>query len=103
MECNNQMCTWNTYLKGCIKPFDETCPKQVSLENGKQASEQKQASKWISVSERLPDKTNADEKGLVIAIAKGELPKLWYLDVVVRYKQEFTHWMPMPEPPEEGG
>ncbi len=27
MFCNYQMCKWNTYKSGCLKPFDEPCPK----------------------------------------------------------------------------
>ena len=25
-KCNNQMCKWNTYEYGCIKPFFDKCP-----------------------------------------------------------------------------
>ena len=29
-KCNNQMCNWNTYEYGCIKPFFDKCPLETS-------------------------------------------------------------------------
>lgn len=59
--------------------------------------------KWIPVSERLPPLGES-----VIAVSEGFMPKEMWLD----HNHEWhaadnseedcvTHWMPMPEPPEE--
>lgn len=105
MECNNQMCPWNTYENGCIKPFGETCSKQMSLENGKKESEKK-ASEWTSVSERLPEDGNARVLvHLVHSVPQGGNPKIdtdRYLNGMwVRWNGRVTHWMPLPEPPKD--
>ena len=54
------------------------------------------ADKWISVKERLPDKT-----GLVLGYGIGLGVLLVYYEVgVIRSGwQSITHWMPLPEPP----
>lgn len=58
--------------------------------------------KWIPVSERLPTADDADRIGRVWAVHKGELPKAWHYTLIQDYAKFFTHWMPLPEPPEEG-
>lgn len=76
--------------------------EQGLLENGKQASEKK-ASEWISVSERLPEDgvrvlTACDDGVVRLGISKGGFPS------VVNRSHRFsdvTHWMPLPEPPED--
>lgn len=116
-ECNNRMCPWNTYESGCIKPFGETCSKQMSLENGKKESEKK-ASEWTSVSERLPEKIT--NKVLVYCkngyigfghyekfqgvedwynLESGKPFREWDLEDCETY--EVTHWMALPEPPKK--
>lgn len=60
-------------------------------------------SEWICVKERLPKAEDANPHESVLAINKDEgFAKSWWYDIVVRYPQEFTHWMPLPEPPKEG-
>lgn len=54
------------------------------------------ATKWIPVSERLPDETK-DEYVLAVCDYYGkinvETRKMWHIDACV------THWMPLPLPP----
>lgn len=64
--------------------------------------------KWISVSERLPKDGNA--RVLVHLIhsvpqcGKPEIDTDRYLNGMwVRWNGRVTHWMPLPEPPTEGG
>ena len=58
--------------------------------------------RWISAEERLPTRADTGGTDIVLAIAKGESKvQPWFWDIVVRYPQEFTCWMPLPEPPNE--
>ena len=64
---------------------------------------------WISVTERLPE-----TGGYVVCIAKRNpfsrfMPMVariekngWANPITEQYISEVTHWMPMPDPPEEG-
>ena len=55
---------------------------------------------WISCAERLPTKADANPYDSVIAIQKDDgFARSWIWDIVERYPQEFTHWMPLPQPP----
>lgn len=72
---------------------------------------------WISVSERLPQEYGAVCKNVILLMDDGFVTVGWlnqvtrkgyYLDAVnddvIREPiSRFTHWMPLPEPPEEGG
>lgn len=59
--------------------------------------------RWISVTEKTPEydmpqlALNADGDALIANYAYGEWFDTWGKDVDV------THWMPLPEAPEEGG
>lgn len=58
-------------------------------------------SSWISVADRLPTAEDANPNESVLAILKEDgFAKSWWYDIVVRHPKEFTHWMPLPEPPE---
>ena len=57
--------------------------------------------KWIPVSERRPTAEDANKVGRVWAVLKGEHPKIWHYILVRDHPEDFTHWMPLPEPPEE--
>ena len=60
--------------------------------------------RWISVEERLPTRADANPNESVLAIQKDDgFARAWLWDIVVRYYGEFTHWMPLPEPPEVEG
>ena len=58
--------------------------------------------RWISVAEKTPEydmpqlALNADGDALIANYAYGEWFDTWGQDV------EITHWMPLPETPEEG-
>ena len=58
--------------------------------------------RWISVTEKTPEydmpqlALNADGEALIANYAYGEWFDTWGQDV------EVTHWMPLPEAPEEG-
>ena len=72
--------------------------------------------RWISVEERLPDKSH----DWVLIIGKWESDGGWIVPHVAEYREgiwmtngtgwnkiedlhiKITHWMPLPEPPEEG-
>ena len=57
-------------------------------------------SKWIPVTERLPKREDANLYESILAINKEDgVPRSWIWDIVVDYRTEFTHWMPLPEPP----
>lgn len=57
-------------------------------------------SEWISVEDRLPDYDNQITNYLTID-GEGEID-VCYFDENVWYGWQVTHWMPLPEPPEEG-
>ena len=74
-------------VKFLAQVFAETAPS-VNLEQP-----------WIPVTERLPEESDADSKGRVFARLRGEETKIWHWSLVVDYSDNFTHWMPLPEPP----
>ena len=57
--------------------------------------------RWISVEERKKKKkdSNLNKSILAIEIREG-LVREWTWDSVARYPKSFTHWRPLPEPPE---
>ena len=64
------------------------------------ATDNNVGSKWIPVTERLPKREDANLYESVLAINKEDgVPRSWIWDIVVDYPKEFTHWMPLPEPP----
>ena len=55
---------------------------------------------WISVSDRVPTREDANETESILAINKDEkYVGRWVWDIVARWPTEFTYWMPMPQPP----
>lgn len=60
---------------------------------------------WISVEERLPE--DADERVLVYIVSERSYTELDTDRFVggrwVRWGDEVTHWMPLPQPPEPKG
>ena len=65
-------------------------------------AELREKKRWISVTEKTPEydmpqlALNADGEALIANYAYGEWFDTWGQDV------EVTHWMPLPEAPEEG-
>ncbi len=61
--------------------------------------------RWISVEERLPEKRKwvlCRCEANIIEVLRWENNE-WYHDPMHVYYPSFvTHWMPLPEPPEEG-
>ena len=61
------------------------------------------SSEWISVKDRLPTRKDANETESILAINKDEnYVGRWIWDIVARWPDEFTYWMPLPQPPKLG-
>lgn len=80
--------------------------ERLTAENAKAEAERdalREKKRWISVTEKTPEydmpqlALNADGEALIANYAYGEWFDTWGQDV------EVTHWMPLPEAPEEGG
>lgn len=57
---------------------------------------------WIPVTEKLPTREDANETESILAIHKADgYVGRWIWDIVARHPKEFTHWMPLPQPPKE--
>lgn len=62
--------------------------------------------KWISIKERLPTEEDAPGDGRVVCVISkmaGSLAgerRAYHWDMVVNHPTWFTHWMPLPSPPE---
>lgn len=52
---------------------------------------------WIPVSERLP---GADQRTLNWSVERNEPVIDWLLTLEGKARRRFTHWMPLPSPPE---
>lgn len=79
--------------------------ERLTAENAKAEAERdalREKKRWISVTEKTPEydmpqlALNADGEALIANYAYGEWFDTWGQDV------EVTHWMPLPEAPEEG-
>ena len=79
--------------------------ERLTAENAKAEAERdalREKKRWISVTEKTPEydmpqlALNADGEALIANYAYGEWFDTWGQDV------EVTHWMPLPEVPEEG-
>lgn len=57
--------------------------------------------KWIPVEERLPTVCDADADNCVLAIHFASNKRYYHWRSVAENPQDFTHWMPLPEPPKE--
>lgn len=83
---------------------------KMAFEDGYQAGVEAAQPKWISVDERLPDKS-----GEVLICVHGYVTVAWYsvnrfetgggmvffVDDHFADGNEVTHWMPLPKPPKE--
>ena len=60
--------------------------------------------RWIPVSERLPEKEDGDKYGTVLWCILYKEQHQWICDGHYQWKSKDgsqTHWMPLPEPPEQ--
>lgn len=77
-------------------------------------------SEWISVEDRLPDVARVDDREVISPTTGNLIPTLYSSAQVLRYSEKsgasvgtidwmkdpnlvivyYTHWMPLPEPPE---
>ena len=90
------------YFESADMPPEETEIPPSVVDVIKQWDDFVEPSKWISVEDRLPTEEDANPNESVFAIEKHDgFARSWCWDVVERYPQEFTHWMPLPEPPGE--
>lgn len=73
------------------------------IENGVTVTDNNVGSKWIPVTERLPDSGKCvliySEDGMVAEGNYTAYDKKWYQFRWSVKGQEVTHWMPLPEPP----
>jgi hypothetical protein len=76
--------------------YDTMAQKMVSRGYRKQ-------SEWISVKDRLPTKEDADKYEHVLAITRDGRVRDWWYELVIFSSKNFTHWMPLPAPPEMKG
>lgn len=87
---------------GAKPEFNEPCASCDHCSNWEDRAPQ-----WISVEDRLPDKAvtgclvYADEWTRVADWTHDKWGIEWWFYVDGEYDPEITHWMPLPEPPEE--
>lgn len=55
---------------------------------------------WISVTERLPTEDDADADYAILAVHKRSVKRYFHWKSVADNSFDFTHWMPLPLPPE---
>ncbi len=86
---------------GAETPFDIWNRRPIEDALRARIAELEAKQRWIPVSERLPEEFTP-----VLTIGKDELPITavvdrghWYSSF--EYSLNVTHWMPLPEPPEE--
>ena len=101
------ICENGTNLAGlyCANKDAADLIERLTAENAKAEAERdalREKKRWISVTEKTPEydmpqlALNADGDALIANYAYGEWFDTWGQDV------EITHWMPLPETPEEG-
>ena len=94
------LCPQMKYVRCTERLADEaiTMIERLTAEN----AALREKKRWISVTEKTPEydmpqlALNADGDALIANYAYGEWFDTWGQDV------EVTHWMPLPEAPEEG-
>lgn len=55
--------------------------------------------RWIPVTERLPETAGS----YIVCTKSGSVAKVNFYPELGRFQRIFTHWMPLPEPPETDG
>lgn len=93
-ECSE--CEYHENENACIRYLKESLADHL-LANGVTVQ------KWIPVTERLPEESDADDAMGVYAVHKRSLKRYWHFASVKDNPFDFTYWMPLPLPPEEGG
>ena len=92
--------TWNELMQKAADAIED-------LDNKLNLYRQGKISRWIPVTERLPEQDGT----FITAYSKGGVSQNWYM--VFHHgggkwyqnsedTGEVTHWMPLPEPPKEG-
>lgn len=71
------------------------------LDEAKELHELREKNRWIPVTERLPTEDDADPDNGVLAIHMGSKKRYYHWRSVADNPFDFTHWMPLPESPEE--
>ena len=109
---NHQLLTKAQQLESTISQVSKAlCGKEnATLKELLQAADQlkARAPRWISVEERLPE----DQRDILTVNGHGLIRIMglyhkhgdkwsWVHDERIKHYNDITHWMPMPEPPEE--
>ena len=110
-ECTG--CTYREHNNVCMDALMEDALAVIKCLEEKQATSNE--SKWIPVTERLPDTQEYDWVLAQVAFIPGNLYGVpvvaelrhgeWYDAYDETIEGDFekvTHWMPLPEPPKEG-
>lgn len=88
------ICSFDEVHAGAVAAIERLTAENAAL---------REKQRWISVTEKTPEydmpqlALNADGDALIANYAYGEWFDTWGQDV------EVTHWMPLPDAPEEGG
>ena len=82
-----------------VEAFENIADDLLSL------SPERKMTEWISVNDRLPEKSDADENGKVLIYREANpdqkgLSKSVYDFYMVKYCDKSTFWMPLPKSPE---
>lgn len=82
--------------------LDLRCMDAVMMSAADMLEQDAKKTRWISVKDRLPEKTM-----LVLGVVHGHVGELAYINNRNLFERRerpiegVTHWMPLPEPPEE--
>lgn len=97
---------YDAALEEAADAIEELNREKESLEKDVEIASYVMARRWISVTERLPEKDGT----FITAYSKGGVSQNWYMTFHRgggKWYQnsedtgEVTHWMPLPEPPKE--
>ena len=118
IDADALICKWKAAMLHMVKEEDGMHPisMEVLIEDLEDAPTIEAEPRWIPVTERLPE-----DGEMVVAIVNGEPRKNirligayqmatyyrgegWIVELFPEWMEaDVTHWMPLPEPPEDGG